>query len=73
MLWSLKQHLHANDGSFKPIKIDILIRHKSYYLLVYNMFYSQADTNLTPILWALYLQLQHKLQYKMHYTSLDVS
>ena len=39
--------------TLKPVNIDILFRHKIYSLLVYNMFYSQFDTDLAPIAWTI--------------------
>ena len=45
--WST--HLYAKYDTFKVVNTDILFLHKVFLLLVYNIFSSQFDNNLTPI------------------------
>ena len=46
----LLHYVPANDDTFKPVHTDILFLRKICQLLLYNIFCSQFDTNLAPIL-----------------------
>ena len=46
----LSHYVLANDDFFKLVNTDILFLRKICQLLVYNIFCSQFDTNLAPIL-----------------------
>ena len=46
-------HLHAKNDTFQPVNTDIQFLHKICYILVYNMFCFQFDTNLAPIPWTI--------------------
>ena len=50
---SVKYTFNVKNDTFKPVKMDILFINKICYILVYNITFSQFDTNLVLIPWTI--------------------
>ena len=50
---SVKYTFNVKNDTFKPVKMDILFINKICYILVYNITFSQFDTNLVLIPWSI--------------------